>query len=235
MSNLAGENGGVSQRPANCRRDASSASPLPSSQGPSAFSPASCARRISASGAGASGTPEIGLAVSRVWPSLLRCSLPLGVLSGPLPMGPRAAKRAPGPWEPSAQPPLATVVEFGSPTWVATSTPVSSNSSRNAHARSPGRRSGSCGDPSLSALAAVQPPGARSLGVPSTGRFASPRSRPPPGKACQPPMNGRISPRCSQKSSMPSSGRRRRSTTAAEPRAGLGAASSPPAAASTFS
>ncbi len=30
----------------------------------------------------------------------------LGVLSGPLPMGPRAEKRAPGPWEPSVQPPL---------------------------------------------------------------------------------------------------------------------------------
>ncbi len=254
MSKRAGENGGVSQRPAKRRREASRARPLCSSQGPRDFSPASWDRRSSATDSDFS-TVEVGTScAASVLREIVAASPALGVPCGASarefaarrPIGPdrghiagfgicgsagttRARNVSPA-VSPSVQPPLAAAVAGQ-----ATKTPVSSKSSRRAQARMPGTRSNSFGELSLSAAAGVQPSGCSSVGTPASGKFASPRSSPPPGKACQPPMNGRISPRRSQKSSISPPARQRKRTTEAEPRGGFGAASSPPAAASTFS
>src|SRR6185436_10734126 len=112
----------------------------------------------------------------------------------------------------------------------ASRSPVSSNSSRRAAATSPGTRSGPGSPvppPSDSGKPAAGGPSPAPAGVPATGRAASARDRPPPGKACQPPMKGSSSARRIQYTSIPPS-LRRHGTTEAEGR--IGGRAGPPAA-----
>ena len=64
--------------------------------------------------------------------------------------------------------------------------------------RGPGPGSGPAPSASASGGAAAAVPSASPRGIPATGSPASERDRPPPGKACQPPMNGSASARRTQ-------------------------------------